>query len=249
MAASSAASSKQGIAIASAVTKSVPPHRKLVDFNGVAGLSRSAAGTRQRLLDSAFELIQDCGHVPPISSVAAAAGVSRATAYRYFPSRSILIGAVVDFSLGRVRGFESQLQDPGERLAELFETTFTRFREFEPQMRAALQLSLEHEALEKAGRLAEKPYRRGYRVAILRKTFAPLKRTMTVKAFDRLCKAMSIVFGIEPYVVLKDIWGCGNTEVGQIASWIAEAVLRQAQSESVGAAARARHNRRDAVGG
>ena len=64
MAASSAASSKQGIAIASAVTKSVPPHRKLVDFNGVAGLSRSAAGTRQRLLDSAFELIQDCGHVP-----------------------------------------------------------------------------------------------------------------------------------------------------------------------------------------
>jgi AcrR family transcriptional regulator len=204
----------------------------LVDFSAAAGLSRSAAGTRQRLLDCAFELIRELGHVPTISAVAAAAGVSRATAYRYFPSRSILIGAVVDFSLGRVRRFESRLQDPGERLAELFDTTFSRFKEFEPQMRAALQLSLEHEALAKAGRLSEKPYRRGYRVAILRRTFAPLQRTMSAKAFDRLCKAMSLVFGIEPYVVLKDIWGCGNAEVEQIASWIAGAVLRQAQADA-----------------
>ena len=218
--------------IASVPPTSLPPHRRLVDFNGTASLSRSAAGTRQRLLDSAFRLIQDLGHVPPISSVAASAGVSRATAYRYFPSRSILIGAVVDFSLGRVRRFESELDDPEARLAELFDTTFTRFKEFEPQMRAALQLSLEHEALEKAGRLSEEPYRRGYRVAILRRTFAPLKRTMTARSFDRLCKAMSVVFGIEPYVVLKDIWGCSNAEVEQIASWMADAVLRQALADA-----------------
>lgn len=206
-------------------------------FRGSSELTPAGALTRQRLLDSAFALIQDLGHVPQISAVAAAAGVSRATAYRYFPSRSTLIGAVVDSSLGRVRRFESRLDDPEARLTELFRTTFARFKEFEPQMRAALQLSLEHEALEKAGRLAENPYRRGYRVAILRRTFAPLTRTMEAQAVDRLCKAMSLVFGIEPYVVLKDIWGCGNAEVEQIASWIADALLRQARADSAAAAA------------
>jgi AcrR family transcriptional regulator len=203
-----------------------------VDFSGAHGLSPSAASTRQRLLDSAIGLIGEAGHVPQISAVARAAGVSRATAYRYFPSRSTLIGAVVDFSLGRVRRFESELDSAEARLDELFGTTFTRFAEFEPQMRAALQLSLEHAALEKAGNLGEAPYRRGYRVAILRKTFAPLKPTMPPRSFDRLCKAMSLLFGIEPYVVLKDIWGCDNEEIGHIAFWMARGLLACAQSEA-----------------
>jgi len=177
------------------------------------------------------------GHVPSISEVAEAAGVSRATAYRYFPSRSKLIAAVVDYSLGPVRTFVSRHPHAEERLAELFQTTFVRFQEFEPQMRSALQLSLEHAALESAGRLEEEAYRRGYRIAILKRTFAPLKGSLPPKSLDRLIKSVSIVFGIEPYVILKDIWGCDNEEVGEIAAWIAAALLRQAQQDAQPAAA------------
>jgi AcrR family transcriptional regulator len=184
------------------------------------------------LLVAASDMIRKLGHVPSIGEVAKVAGVSRATAYRCFSSRSKLIAAVVDFSLGPVRQFESKLDKVDERLAELFGTTFLRFVEFEPQMRSALQLSLEHEALRAAGRLAEEPYRRGYRIEILRRTFAPLARTMPARSVDRLCKAMSLLFGIEPYVILKDIWNCDNEEAGRIALWMANALLHEAQHEA-----------------
>lgn len=202
--------------------------------DGAIRPGRIADRTRNQLLEAASSLIGELGHVPAIREVAEAAGVSRATAYRYFPSRSRLIAAVVDSSLGPVRRFESQLQDVDSRVVELFGTTFVRFREFEPQMRSALQLSLEHAALEAAGRLEEDRYRRGYRIDILRRTFAPLRRTMPARSVDRLCKAMSLLFGIEPYVVLKDIWNCDNEEVCQIALWMARALLRQAQQEAAG---------------
>jgi AcrR family transcriptional regulator len=196
--------------------------------------------TRNQLLDAASTLIGEIGHVPSIGEVARAAGVSRATAYRYFSSRSRLIAAVVDSSLGPVRRFESTLQDVDSRVVELFGTTFVRFREFEPQMRSALQLSLEHAALEAAGRLDEDRYRRGYRIDILRRTFAPLRQSMPARSVDRLCKAMSLLFGIEPYVVLKDIWDCDNEEVCRIALWMARALLRQAQMEAAALSASAR---------
>ena len=209
--------------------------RKLADSNGTRGLSGPAVRTKELLLNAASELIRRLGHVPSIGEVAKAAGVSRATAYRYFPSRSKLIAAVVDSSLGPVRRFESQLESVDERLAELFGTTFVRFTEFEPQMRSALQLSLEHAALQAAGRLEEEPYRRGYRIDILRRTFAPLSRTMPARSVDRLCKAMSLLFGIEPYVILKDIWDCDNAEVGRIALWMANALLQEAEREAAAA--------------
>lgn len=203
-----------------------------VDGTGGIRPGSAAARTRLLLLDAASVLIRELGHVPSIGEVARSAGVSRATAYRYFSSRSRLIAAVVDASLGPVRRFESRLQDVDARLGELFGTTFVRFREFEPQMRSALQLSLEHAALEAAGRLDEDRYQRGYRIDILRRTFAPLRQTMPARSVDRLCKAMSLLFGIEPYVILKDIWNCDNEEVGRIALWMARALLRQAQEDA-----------------
>ncbi len=194
---------------------------------------RAGSRTRARLLDAGVALVARLGHVPSIGDVAQAAGVSRATAYRYFSSRSRLTAAIVDFSLGPVRQFESELSDAGSRLSELFRTTFVRFKEFEPQMRCALQLSLEHGALKAAGRLNEDQYRRGYRKEILRRTFSPLRATVPAADVERLCKALSLVFGIESYVVLKDIWGCGDEEIERISFWIATSLLSSIQSEAL----------------
>ena len=36
------------------------------------------------------------------------------------------------------------------------------------------------------------------------------------RRFDQLLKALSIVYGIEPYVVLKDIWDANDREVEEI---------------------------------
>ena len=58
------------------------------------------AATFALLLDTAMALIRQDGHIPTVAEVAVRSQVSRATAYRYFPSRSALITAVVDASLG-----------------------------------------------------------------------------------------------------------------------------------------------------
>jgi len=192
------------------------------------------AATFRLLLDTAMDIIRQDGHIPSVAEVAVRSKVSRATAYRYFASRSALVTAVIDSSLGPVRTLASDHPSGRERVHELFRQTFPRFKEFEPQLRAAAQLSLEQWALERAGLLEEEPYRRGHRVRILQHAIAPLAPALTPAIRDRLHHALSVVYGIEPYVILKDIWGLPDREVERIALWMADALidaaLRQAAS-------------------
>ena len=114
------------------------------------------AATFRLLLDTAMDIIRQDGHIPSVAEVAVRSKVSRATAYRYFASRSALVTAVIDSSLGPVRTLASDSPSGRERVHELFRQTFPRFKEFEPQLRAAAQLSLEQWALERAGLLEER---------------------------------------------------------------------------------------------
>ncbi|HSW09024.1 TetR/AcrR family transcriptional regulator [Aquabacterium sp.] len=190
------------------------------------------AATFRLLLDTAMAIIQTSGHIPSVAEVAVRSKVSRATAYRYFTSRSALVTAVIDSSLGPVRILASDNPNGRQRVHELFVQTFPRFKEFEPQLRAAAQLSLEQWALERAGLLEEEPYRRGHRVRILQHAIEPLAPLMTPAVRDRLHRALSIVYGIEPYVILKDIWGLPDREVERIALWMADALIDAALRES-----------------
>lgn len=194
------------------------------------------AATFKLLLDTAIELIRLQGHIPSVAEVAVRSKVSRATAYRYFPSRSALITAVIDTSLGPVRRFDFTEADGRARVQQLFRETFPRFQEFEPQMRAAAQLALEQWALEKAGLLEEEPYRRGHRVRLLERALEPLAARLPKATVDRLHRALSVVYGIEPYVVLKDIWGLADREVERTALWMAEALIDAALREGAAGA-------------
>ena len=187
------------------------------------------AATFHLLLDTAMALINADGHIPSVPEVALHCKVSRATAYRYFPSRSALITAVIDASLGPVRVLSSNNPDGRARVHELFTQTFPRFKEFEPQLRAAAQLTMEQWALERAGKLEEVPYRRGHRIRILEHAIAPLPLKPVMR--DRLHKALSVVYGIEPFTILKDIWDLPDREVEGIALWMADALIEAAMRE------------------
>ena len=60
------------------------------------------------MLDTAMRLMQG-GRMPSVSDVAEAAEVSRATAYRYFPSQAAMVQAVVDEALGPILDWRSEL--------------------------------------------------------------------------------------------------------------------------------------------
>jgi len=177
-----------------------------------------------------MRLIKQRGLVS-VAEIAADAGVSRATAYRYFPSRSRLVSAVIEESLGPVRRFDSARADGRARLRDLFEQTFPRFTLFEPHMRAAMQLALEHWAMTRASVLAEEPFRRGHRAQILHRAAHPLQQQLGTERYERLLCAISLVYGIEPYVVLKDMWGLKDREVEAVARWVLDALLDAALAE------------------
>ncbi len=193
------------------------------------------AATHRLLLDTAMALIQTTGQVPSIAEVAERSKVSRATAYRYFPSRGALTSSVIETSLGPVRILSPDNLDGRERVRQLFTHTFPRFREFEPQLRAAAQLALEQSALERAGQLEEEPYRRGHRVRILEHAIEPLRLPLAVR--QRLHRALSVIYGIEPIIILKDIWKLDDDEVQRIAFWMADSLIDAALRDAAAAAA------------
>ena len=190
--------------------------------------------TFKRLLDEAVALVRR-GRIPSVAEVAQSAGVSRATAYRYFPSRSKLVSAVIAEALAPVQRAVPQAGDPKARLHQLLDRTYSRFAEYEPHMRAALQLALEHQSLEAAGLLEEEPFRRGQRTEILATTIAPLKAKLKPAAYQRLLKALAVVYGIEPMVILKDICGASDRETEAVVRWmmdaLVDAALRQQRSK------------------
>src|SRR5689334_14957937 len=202
--------------------------------------------TRLLLLEHASALLGR-GEMASVADVAQHAGVSRATAYRYFPTRGKLISAVVDFSLGPVRQAASSFADGRDRIEELFRQTFPRFTEYEPQLRAALQVSLADVALERAGRLTEEPYRRGHRIDILSHAAMPLRARLGKRGFDRLVRALSMVYGIEAYVVLRDIWGSRDKEIQAIARWIADALVDTALREATRRERSVRRSKKDGI--
>jgi AcrR family transcriptional regulator len=180
--------------------------------------------TFNRLLAEAVVLVRR-GRIPSVAEVAQSAKVSRATAYRYFPSRSQLVSAVIAEALGPVRRAVPQQGDAKQRLHELLDRTYSRFKEYEPHMRAALQLALEHQSLEAAGLLEEEPFKRGQRTEILATTLSPLKTKLSRKTFDRLLKALAVVYGIEPMIILKDICGASERETEAVVRWMMDALV------------------------
>src|SRR5690606_11291663 len=125
------------------------------------------ARTRKLMLETAISLMQT-GVTPSVTDAAEAAGVSRATAYRYFPSQAELVHAVVDEALGPILSWESESTDAEERVEDLLDSSMPRILEFEATFKAALKLSLEQWAQRQAGTLGEEPpFKRGHRVDLL----------------------------------------------------------------------------------
>ncbi len=189
------------------------------------------ARTGRLMLDTAIRLMQE-GATPSVSEVAEAAGVSRATAYRYFPSQAALVEAVVDQALGPILTWTSRSEDAERRVASLIDTGLPRIEAFEATFKAALRLSLEQWSLGQAGTLGAEPrFRRGHRVELLEAALAPLAGTLAPSRQRRLTQALSLFFGVEVLTVLKDIWGLDGKETQAVAQWAVKALVRAALEE------------------
>jgi AcrR family transcriptional regulator len=199
-------------------------------------LEESERGPRARtgrlMLETAMRLMQ-AGVVPSVSEVAEAAEVSRSTAYRYFPSQAALVEAVVDEALGPILMWKSDSTDPVERVDDLLRSSMPRIEGFEATFKAALKLSLDDWAQRRAGTPPSEPqFRRGHRVDLLRAALRPLQSRLPWEEVDRLAQALSLIFGVEALVVLKDMWLLDDRQTEAVVRWAAAALVRAAIQEA-----------------
>jgi len=197
------------------------------------------ARMRKIMLDAAMRLMQG-GVIPSVSDVAQTAQVSRATAYRYFPSQSALIQAAVAEALGPILAWTSASVDAEDRVTELVTFAYPRMESYEATLKAALRLALDQWARRHAGLFGdEAPMVRGHRIGLLNTAVSPLRSKLTRSGFERLTQSLSLVFGTEAFVVLKDIWGLDRKRAEEVALWTCRALIRAAVVEDGKAAARA----------
>lgn len=189
------------------------------------------ARTRRLMLETATRLMQE-GKTPSVSEVAEAAEVSRATAYRYFPSQAALVHAVVDEALGPILTWQSESSDVTERVGDLFHSSMPRISEFEATFRAALKLALEQGA--QAETEAEPRFTRGHRVELLKDALRPLRGRLPPQQINRLAQALSLMFGIETLIVLKDMWRLDERQAFEVAEWAALMLVRAAVENPTG---------------
>ena len=187
-----------------------------------AGRVHQKARTREALLAAARQLLAQ-GIVPTIEAAAAAASVSRTTAYRYFRTqRDLLVGAFPHLEQPSLLGPDAPA-DPEARLQVVVEQHTRRILENEPQMRAVLLLSLQ------GIRPPELPMHRGLRVAWIEDALAPLRGTMPDDRLRRLVYGIGATLGIEAFVWLVDIAGIPRQEATATLRTNAMALLRAAR--------------------
>jgi AcrR family transcriptional regulator len=188
--------------------------------------------TRRAMIEAATQLVHK-GTSPSVTEVADAAGVSRATAYRYFPTQESLLAEVIVPDLEAALADEALPKDLESRFEAAFTTIWssnvTHEAAYRTMLRRGLERppgeSIEHE--EEAGSI-----RAGRRVRWLRNALEPTREWMDEESFERLVAAMCLCVGIESLVVLRDVCGLKAKEAEEVARWAAFTLLRASFGES-----------------
>jgi AcrR family transcriptional regulator len=189
----------------------------------LAGRTHQKQRTRSALITAARELVTQ-GATPTVEEAAAAASISRTTAYRYFPNQAALLAAAHPEVEAHSLLPPDAPEDPVARL-DLVLDAFTRLVvDTEAQQRTMLRLSLEPDPL-KRGQL---PLRKGRAIGWIEEALAPLRSRMSATELRHLVLAIRSAVGIEALVWLTDIARLSRDEAVELQRWSARAMLQSA---------------------
>jgi len=174
-----------------------------------SGRRNQKARTRAALLEGARTLLGQ-GLIPNVDDVARESGISRTTAYRYFPNQRALLGAV------RPEIDQSSLlpdpapNDPRERLELAMREAVRITLEWEPELRASLKVSLEE------WQTGAPVLRRGRAIGWIEDALTPLQETRPDIDVHRLAIAIRSATGIESLIWLVDVAGLTRDDAASL---------------------------------
>ena len=190
--------------------------------------------TRNELIAAARTLIASGETAPTVEQAAAAAAISRTTAYRYFPSQKALLAAAHP-EVETTSLLPAEIgDDPQVRLTAAVKAFLQLVIDTEQQQRTMLRLSLEADSVPR-----ELPLRKGRAIAWFEDALSPLVPQLTPDGVHQLAVAIRSAVGIESLVWLIDVAGLSRDRAVQQMEWSALALLDHARSKGLPTAASA----------
>src|SRR6266699_2462670 len=186
------------------------------------GRSAQKARTRDALVAAARDLVA-AGVTPTVEDAAAAASISRTTAYRYFPSkRALLLAAPPEIAAASMLPADPP-HDPAARLAAVVANFTAMILDTEAQQRTMLRLSLEADAAERD----PLPLRQGRAIAWIAEALDGVRGDLSDQQFRQLVLSIRATIGIEAIVWLVDVAGLSRNAAA-LTRWSAQALLHRA---------------------
>ncbi len=198
-----------------------------------AGLTNRQRRTRKDILRAATRLLQQGQGSPSMEEVAAAALVSRATAYRYFPTvEALLVEASIDTAMPDATALfgADGPSDPAERVdraeAAVHEMTFANELPLRRMLVHAIQQVLKNGA-------RTLPIRQNRRLPLIEAALEPARGRLDQASHERLCAALAVFFGPEAMLVFRDVLQTDADQARAVKSWAVRALVRAALAEAV----------------
>jgi AcrR family transcriptional regulator len=194
-----------------------------------AGRPNQRTRTRKDLLQAASRLMKQ-GRRPTLEEVAEEALVSRATAYRYFPSLdALLIEAPLEGAVPDPNNLfqDGSSDDPVERLERVDAALADMISANESSLRLMLASSLQRSV--NGERESDVPSRQNRRTALVEAALAPARNQFTPAGLKALTKSLALIIGTESMVVLKDVLQLDEDDARKVRRWAIRALVDAAR--------------------
>jgi AcrR family transcriptional regulator len=192
-----------------------------------AGRINQKHRTRRAIVEAAAELVRE-NKTPSVADAAERALVSRATAYRYFPSQqSLLLEVQADATQPSIDDLLANTGADVERRVDTITRVMARMvladeALFRNQIRAA-----QDAWFAQAGD-GSVPVREGRRLTWIDKALEPAEGNIDRQALAKLRTALAVVIGVDPVVSLRDICRLGPKATEDALAWTARSLVQQA---------------------
>jgi AcrR family transcriptional regulator len=189
------------------------------------GQGNQKQDTRLALIAAARDLVL-AGQTPTVADVATRAGISRATAYRHFPSQELLLREAardaLDLDIDGLLAAVSPADDVGARLDTVITAVHQMVSAHETTVRALLRATIDPSP---DGASADHGDRR---IEWIERALAPVRPAIEASHWDILVAALALCVGVENRIVLVDRCGQTADEALATARWTARTLLQAA---------------------
>jgi AcrR family transcriptional regulator len=207
----------------------------VTEVDGSTKRANQRRRTRKDLLQAAIRLLKR-GHQPgSLEEIAEEALVSRATAYRYFPSvEALLLEASLDVEIPAAEDLfgGDASTDPVARVQRVDTALHDMILANEAALRVMLAQSLQRGgALRSDEETGGEPFpaRQNRRTPLIEAALEPARDQFEPAALDALSKALALVVGTEAMVVMKDVLQLEDADARRVKRWAIEALIEAAR--------------------